>query len=340
MARADGLGDELAESDLVDAAVALAHRLAGEGALRRLRDESGKLADDVSDRTRFEAAATDLTRRARALKAPHACVEAVRGALDLAFDEGLARERAIFRELVAGDQSKAQRYAFFAERAAARVPGLAKEVKPRAVERVAIVGGGTMGRGIAVSFADAGLPVTLIETDEAACARALSAAEAIYEGAAARDRLTQAEAAGRIARIRGAVDLNAAADADLVVEAVFEDFGLKRRILSDLAGLTRPEAVLATNTSYLNVDALAAATARPESVLGMHFFSPANVMRLVEMVRGAATAPQALATVVAVARRLGKVPVVVGVCHGFVGNRMLRRRSAAARRRRSGPGSS
>lgn len=329
-AREHGLIDELADGDLEEASLAQARRLAGQGAVRRLRDETAKLAADIADRKAFDAAAAELTRRARGLKAPHACVDAVRGALDLPFDEGLQNERAIFRGLVEGDQSKAQRYAFFAERAAAKVPGLAKDVKPRTIKRVAVIGAGTMGRGIAVSFADAGVAVTLIETDGEAMERGLKAVETIYDGAARRGRIRPDEAARRFGRIRGAVGLSEAADADLVVEAVFEDFDLKCRILAELATITGEDTVLATNTSYLDVNAIAAATARPASVLGMHFFSPANVMRLVEVVRGAATAPEALATVIAAARRLGKVPVVVGVCHGFVGNRMLRRRSAAA----------
>ncbi len=325
---AHGLVDELADGDLEEAAIALAQRVAKDNTPRRLRDDTAKLAADGDDRARFDATAQNLTKRARGLKAPRACVDSVRGALDLPFDEGLEHERAIFRELVAGDQSKAQRYVFFAERAAAKVPGL--DAKPRRVARVAIIGAGTMGRGIAVAFADAGLAVTLIETDDDALQRGLDAVAAIYAGAAQRGRLTPDEAERRRARIGGAVGLSEAADADLVVEAVFEDFELKRDVLSELAGLTRPDAVLATNTSYLDVDALAAATDRPESVLGMHFFSPANVMRLVEIVRGAKSAPEVLATAITTARRLGKAPVVVGNCNGFVGNRMLRRRSAAA----------
>ncbi len=325
---AHGLVDELADGDLQEAVIALAQRVAKRGAPRRLRDDAAKLAANGDERARFDATAQALTKRARGLKAPHACVDAVRSALDLPFDEGLEHERAIFRELVAGDQSKAQRYIFFAERAAAKGPGL--DAKPRPVERVAIIGAGTMGHGIAVAFADAGLAVTLIETDEDTLQRGLEAVAAIYAGAAKRGQLTPGEAENRRTRIRGVVGLREAADADLMVEAVFEDFDLKRDVLAELATLTRPDAVLATNTSYLDVDALASATDRPAAILGMHFFSPANVMRLVEIVRGAKSAPDVLATAIAIARRLGKVPAVVGNGHGFVGNRMLRQRSAAA----------
>jgi 3-hydroxyacyl-CoA dehydrogenase len=328
-AAANGLVDELTEGDLTDTAVVAACRLAGEGKLRRLRDEDEKLA---ADRSRFDAAAEELTRRARGLRAPHACVEAVRGALELPFDEGLARERALFGELVAGDQSKALRHLFFAEREAAKIPSLSPETKPRAVEKVAVIGAGTMGRGIALALADAGVPVVLIESSQEALERGLEAIAASYGDAVKRGRLAAEEAERRRGRIGGTIELAAAATTGLAIEAVFEDLELKRRIFADLGRLMLPHSVLATNTSYLDVDAIAAASARPEAVAGMHFFSPANVMRLVEIVRGRETAPEVLATLASLARRLGKVPVVVGNCHGFVGNRMLRRRSAAAER--------
>jgi 3-hydroxyacyl-CoA dehydrogenase len=326
-----GLVQEVVEGDLTEAVVAAANRLAGSKP-SHLRDDDSKLAADRADRSRFDSAATELTRRARGQRAPHACVEAVCAALDLPFDQGMARERTLFDELVAGDQSKAQRHLFFAEREAAKVPGLSPAIKPRTIERSAVVGAGTMGAGIATCFADAGIEVALIETSAEALGRGLSTMETNYRDAAKRGRLSADEADRRRTLVKGSVGLEAAASADLIVEAIFEDMALKQQVFHDLGRLTRADAILATNTSYLDVDAIAAATRRPTSVAGMHFFSPANVMRLVEIVRGRETSPETLTTLLSLARKLGKVAVVVGNCHGFVGNRMLRQRNVAAER--------
>jgi 3-hydroxyacyl-CoA dehydrogenase len=326
-----GVIDALAAGDLTEASIAAARRLAAAGGLRRLRDEGEKLTPELADRAGFEKLAAELTQRARAMHAPRSCVEAVRAALDLPFDDGLARERALFAELIAGEQSKAQRHLFFAEREAAKLRDIEASARPRAIAEAAVIGAGTMGRGITMCFADAGIAVTLIETSDEALRNGLDAIAASYRDTAKRGRLSPAEAESRLALVHGHVGLAETA-ADIVVEAVFEDMELKRRIFAELDRLTGPEAILATNTSYLDVDAIAAATRRPGRVAGMHFFSPANVMRLVEIVRSRDTVPAALATLVALARRLGKIPVLVGNGHGFVGNRMLRRRSAAAER--------
>ena len=331
-ALAGGLVDEIAEGDLVEAAAGAARRLAAAGKPRRLRDEDVKLAADRADRSRFEVTAAELTKRAHGQRAPRACVEAVRAALDLTFDEGSARERELFAELLAGDQSKAQRHLFFAERTAAKVPNLPPDMKPQAIERAAVIGAGTMGAGIALCFADAGIEVALIETSEEMLERGLSTVETSYREAAKRGRLTGEEAGRRRALVSGGVGLGAVSTADIVVEAVFEDMALKRQVFADLDRIAPPGAILATNTSYLDIDAIATATARPASVAGMHFFSPANIMRVVEIVRGRETSPETLATLISLARRMGKIPVVVGNCHGFVGNRMLRQRNAAAER--------
>ena len=325
----DGLVDAMADGDLTDAAVAHARSMADAGKSRRLRDEDVKLA---GDRAAFEATATDLTRRARRMRAPHACVEAARAALDLPFDEGMARERALFEELMAGDQSKAQRYLFFAEREAAKLTGPAADAKPRAIARAAVIGAGTMGTGIALALADSGIRVTLLETSDEALQRGLGTIGKTYADAVKRGKLDASEAARREALIKGGIGLEQVTGAELVIEAVFEDLALKQKIFAGLGRQAGDQAILATNTSYLDVDAIAAASGRPALVAGMHFFSPANVMRLVEIVRGRETAPEVLATLVALARRLGKVPVVVGNCHGFVGNRMLRQRNIAAER--------
>ncbi|HEY4747323.1 MAG TPA: 3-hydroxyacyl-CoA dehydrogenase NAD-binding domain-containing protein, partial [Steroidobacteraceae bacterium] len=270
-------------------------------------------------------------KRAKGLRAPAAAIESVRNALDLPFDEALKRERAMFQELVVSPEAKAQRHIFFAEREAAKLT-LPDGTKAREIKRAAVIGAGTMGGGIAMCFASAGIPVTVVEASPDALARGLDTIAKNYKSTAARGGLTGEEAERRIGLIQGATDMAAVADADLIVEAVFEEMDVKAKVFAALDRIARPDAVLATNTSYLDVNAIARATGRPGRVLGMHFFSPANVMRLLEMVRGTETDAQTLATAVAVGRKIGKAPVVVGVCHGFVGNRMLRLRSVEAER--------
>jgi 3-hydroxyacyl-CoA dehydrogenase len=326
-----GLVQEIAEADLTESGIAAAKKLVGSKP-HRLRDNDSKLATDRADRSAFDAAATELTKRARGQRAPHACVDAVRAALDLPFDEGMALERKLFDELVAGDQSKAQRHLFFAEREAAKVPGLSSALKPRAIERAAVVGAGTMGAGIAICFADAGIPVTMIDTIEDGLKRGFERIESYFRDAAKRGRISAEEAQKRTDLVGGTLEFKTVRHAHIVIEAAFESLGLKKDIFAELHQATRPKAILATNTSYLDIDAIASATGRPGKVAGMHFFSPANVMRLVEIVRGRDTSPETLATLIALARKLGKIPVVVGNCHGFVGNRMLRQRNIAAER--------
>jgi 3-hydroxyacyl-CoA dehydrogenase len=325
------LVDELVPNGLAEAAEDAARRLSG-AQPRRLRDEESRLTEDRGERSRFEVTAIELTKRARGQRAPQACVEAVRAALELSFDEGMRRERELFAELVAGDQSRALRHLFFAEREAAKIPGQPLDRKPRVIDRVAIVGAGTMGAGIALCFADAGIEVVLSETSGEALSRGLANIERHYSDSASRGRLSSEEADRRRALIKGSLGLDGVARADLVVEAVFEDMAVKQQVFRELDRLAPSQAILATNTSYLDIDAIAASTGRPSSVAGMHFFAPANVMRLVEIVRGRETRPEILSTLAALARRLGKAPVAVGNCHGFVGNRMLRRRNAAAER--------
>jgi 3-hydroxyacyl-CoA dehydrogenase len=326
-----GLVDEIVEDDLVAGAVAFARRVVAEKrplVLVRNRDEKIAAAGDLAV---FDAAAANYTKRARGQNAPVAAVAALRAALTLPIADALKRERELFLELVAGDQSKAQRHIFFAEREAAKVPDIAG-VEACDVKRAAVIGAGTMGGGIAMCFANAGIPVTVVETGEEALARGLDTVTRNYRNTASRGGLAPGELEARIGRITGTTDLAAVADADIVVEAVFEDMGVKQDAFGRLDRIVKPGAVIASNTSYLDIDALARSTTRPQAVLGMHFFSPANVMRLLEVVRGAATSPETLATAIAVGRKLGKVPAVVGVCHGFVGNRMLRLRSVEAER--------
>jgi 3-hydroxyacyl-CoA dehydrogenase len=327
-----GLIDSIVEGDLTAAAVAFARdEAAQERPLVLAKDRDSELEPYRRHPEDFGAKAAGYLKRARGRNAPAAAVEALRGAITLPVEEALACERAMFLELVAGEQSKAQRHIFFAEREAAKLPELAG-VKAREVTRAAVIGAGTMGGGIAMCFANAGVPVTVVEADGEALARGLDAVTKHYRSATERGGLAAHEAEARIARIAGTTDLTAVADADIVIEAVFEDLGLKQQVFGALDRIAKPGAVLATNTSYLDVDTLARGTGRPDAVVGMHFFSPAHVMRLLEVVRGAETSPATLATAIAAGRLIGKVPVTVGVCHGFVGNRMHRVRSVEAER--------
>ncbi|WP_315722137.1 MULTISPECIES: 3-hydroxyacyl-CoA dehydrogenase NAD-binding domain-containing protein [unclassified Bradyrhizobium] len=298
--------------------------------LRKLRDDDSKIAAAKADRSIFTNAVAAITKKSRGLEAPFAAADAVGYAIDLPFDEGLKREREGFLKLVASDQSKAQRYAFFAEREAAKIAGVPEGTKGRKVERVAIIGAGTMGGGIAMSFANAGIPVTLIETAEEQLKRGMGIMQKNWEATAARGGIPADAPAKRMALIDGKVGLENVKDADLVIEAVFETMAVKKEVFGKLDQYAKPGAVLASNTSYLNIDAIAAETSRPQDVLGMHFFSPANVMKLCEIVRADKTAPDALVTAVSIARKIAKVPAVVGVCDGFVGNRMLAQRGKQA----------
>ena len=319
----DGVIDEIVEGDLTAGAVAFARRVVAEGRpLTVVRDREDKLIGEG-----FADAAEELTRRLRGREAPAACVEAVRNAIVLPFEEGLKREGELFRKLVTGDQSRAQRHIFFAEREAAKVMDMPEATKPRAIARGAVIGAGTMGGGIAMCFANAGIPVTIVETGRDLLQRGLDRMAGNYRTTVSRGGLDAAEMERRMGLITGVTELGAIGEADVVIEAVFEEMDVKKRVFANLDRVAKPNALLATNTSTLDVDQIARATARPQDVLGMHFFSPANVMRLLEIVRGAGTSFDALATAIALGRRLGKVPVTVGVCYGFVGNRMLARRS-------------
>jgi 3-hydroxyacyl-CoA dehydrogenase len=326
-----GLIAEIVKGDLKQRAIAFARKVAeGGGKLPRLRDSDAKLLAARNDRKKFDELALELTKRARGLAAPRACVDAVRMSLDAPIEDALRRERELFMELVAGDQSKAQRHLFFAEREAAKIPGIGRDIKPREITSAAVVGAGTMGGGIAMCFANAGIPVTVVDENESALQRGLDIVRRNYAATAARGGMTMADVDNRMRLIDGRIGIANAKHADIIIEAVFEEMELKRKVFAELDGIAKRGAVIASNTSYLNIDTLAAETRRVEDVLGMHFFSPANVMKLLEIVRAKATAPDVLVTAMTVARRIAKVPVVVGVCHGFVGNRMLAQRSQQA----------
>ena len=317
-----GLIDAIIAGELRAGAIAFAEQILREGrALTRVRDRAPPAPPDADF---FSRARADLARRKPALEAPRRAIDALEAAL-LPFDEGLAREAAIFAETVTSSQSKALRHLFFAERDGARSAAIPAGTPARAVERVAVIGGGTMGSAIAICCADAGLSVTLIESDGAALGRAQAALRRHYE-ASARRGLAAAEIEHRLSAIAGTTALEEARAADLVIEAVTEDLSLKQRIFTALDRITKPDAILASNTSYLDLDELAAATGRADLVLGLHFFSPATIMRAMEVVRAAKTSAAALATGMALGRKIRKLPVVVGACDGFVGNRLLTQR--------------
>lgn len=326
----NGLIEEIVEGPTLGAELFVRKLVADKRPLRRLRDDDSKIAAARADRSIFTNAVAAMTKKARGLEAPFAAADAVGYAIDLPFDEGLKKEREGFLKLVASDQSKAQRYAFFAEREAAKIAGVPEGTKSRPVNRVAILGAGTMGGGIAMSFANAGIPVTLIETGEEQLKRGMGIMQKNWEATAARGGIPADAPAKRMALINGVVGIENVGDADLVIEAVFETMAVKQEVFGKLDQYVKPGAVLASNTSYLNIDEIAKATKRPQDVLGMHFFSPANVMKLCEIVRADKTAPDALVTAVTIARKIAKVPAVVGVCDGFVGNRMLAQRGKQA----------
>jgi 3-hydroxyacyl-CoA dehydrogenase len=325
-AHALGLVDELAGAgvSVVDVAVRHANRLADAGkAPTKTRDRDEKLTEARADPTLFDEYRKETAKRARGFKAPQACIDCVEAAVTKPFTEGLAFERETFQRLRTSLQSKAQRHAFFAERVARKVRGVRPDTKEFAIGRGAVLGCGTMGGGIAMCFANAGIPVVVTEGEQAALERGMDTIRKNYESTVSKGRLSKEDAEKRLALIQPTLDFDRVADADIVIEAVFESMDLKKDIFSRLDRLCRPDAILATNTSSLDVDEIAAVTSRPQQVVGTHFFSPANVMKLLEIVRGAKTSPEVLATTLTLAKRLGKVGVVVGVCDSFAANRML-----------------
>jgi 3-hydroxyacyl-CoA dehydrogenase len=312
-----GLIDRVAERDLRAEAIAFARELMGKPVRR-----TGALAVPPFDRAAAEATIAAVEKRARGQISPGEAARAVLFSADLDLAEGLRREREVYLGLVNTDQAKALRHVFFAEREAAKVTGL-DDVTPRPVQTIGIAGAGTMGSGIAVACADAGYAVVIVEQSEAAAAAGRERIGALYDRAVKSKRIGEADKAARMGKIALGADRTAFAAADLVIEAVFDELPVKQELFAALDRIVRPDSVLATNTSYLNPDEIAAVTARPDRVVGMHFFSPANVMRLLEVVRAKHTAPDVLATALAVGRKLRKLTIVTGVCEGFIGNRIL-----------------
>ena len=322
-AKSLGIIDEIVEGDLLDGALRFAATAASRGiAGRRIRDRGDKLTD--ANPALFAEYRAAVTKRARGQESPLRCIDAVEAAATLPFDQGMKREREIFQTLVTSPQSRALVHAFFAEREAMNIPDVPADTPTRTIKSAAVIGAGTMGGGIAMNFANAGIPVTMIETAQEALDRGLGIVRSNYAATVSKGRLDQATMDKRMGLIKGTLDLAVAVrDADVVVEAVFEEMSIKKEIFSKLDKLAKPGAVLATNTSSLDIDAIAATTSRPQDVIGTHFFSPANVMRLLEIVRGAKTGKDVIATAMRLGKTLGKVPALVGVCDGFVGNRML-----------------
>jgi 3-hydroxyacyl-CoA dehydrogenase len=315
-----GLIDHIVDGDLGDAALAWCGELAAKDVQRRRTSE---LAVESVPDGMLDAYRATLARRARGQIAPQKIVDCVEASLTLPFTEGLRIERENFIECLQSPQSAALRHMFFAEREAARVQGLSKDMPLRDVNRVGVIGAGTMGSGIAMNFANAGMQVALLEVSDEALGKGLGIIDRNYQGGVKRGKMSEEQALEYRGRITGTTDYESLSDADLVIEAVFENLELKQEVFGKLDAVCRQGAILATNTSYQNVDRIAAATKRPQDVIGLHFFSPAHIMKLLEVVRAEKTADDVLATCMALAKKIRKTPVVSGVCYGFIGNRML-----------------
>ncbi|WP_104493031.1 3-hydroxyacyl-CoA dehydrogenase NAD-binding domain-containing protein [Paracoccus denitrificans] len=320
-----GLVDAVIQGDLLEGAVTFARQ-----ALTRPLPEPALSRPVAAPDAEFWAEQEKAVAKvAKGAAAPLRALACLRKAAEAGFAEAMAFERETFLELRGSDQAAALRHVFFAERAAPR-PAALRDVEPLPLRRAAVIGGGTMGAGIAAALRDAGLPVVLVERDDEAVARGMANLRGIFDGAVRRGKLTEAQAAARLAGVAGTTDYAALADADLVIEAVFEEIGVKRAVFEQLARVCRPDAVLATNTSYLDPRAIAGGLPNPGRFIGLHFFSPANVMKLLEIVPVPETSDRTLATGFALARALKKIPVRAGICEGFIGNRILKRYRAAA----------
>ena len=322
LAAKSGVIDKIVDGDLLEGAIAFARELAGRNApLRKVRDLKVDAAKTPAGY--FDEARKRIAKEKRNLFAPQRIVDALEAAATLPFEKGMARERELFLQCSQNSQSKALQHVFFAERKAASVPNLDKNVTKRDIKSVALIGAGTMGGGIAMNFLNAGIPVTLLEMSQEALDRGVSVMRKNYEATASKGKLTTAQVEQRMGLLKPTLSYGDLGDADLIIEAVFETMAIKKEVFGKLDQAAKQGAILASNTSYLSIDEIAAATSRPSDVVGMHFFSPANVMRLLEIVRGAKTAQDVLVTVVDIAKRINKVGVVCGNRDGFIGNRML-----------------
>jgi 3-hydroxyacyl-CoA dehydrogenase len=319
-----GILDRVVEGDLLQGAVAFAREVAQRGGSpRKTREKTDKIGDRAAALLALQVVREAVRKRARGQIAPSKAIDAIEAAITLSFADGCRREAELFRECLFSDQSKALIHVFFGERAVAKVPGLPKDLTPLPIRRAAVVGAGTMGGGITMAYANAGIPVLLKEVDQPALDRGLATIKKNYAGSVHKGRISQQQMDQRLALIQPTLTFDSFKDMDIVVEAVYEGMALKKQVFAELDRATRPDAVLASNTSTLDIDAIASATSRPQQVIGHHFFSPANVMRLLEIVRGKQSSPTVIATSMGLAKTLGKVGVLVGNCRGFVGNRMF-----------------
>ncbi|UXH77200.1 3-hydroxyacyl-CoA dehydrogenase NAD-binding domain-containing protein [Roseateles amylovorans] len=321
------LFQKIIDGDLIDGAVAYAMEIAEKRPLPRVRDLK---AQHPEAQGYFQFARNTVTAMSKHFPAPLQCVDAVAAAVSAKFEDGMRTEREAFAQLMLTPESKALRHAFFAERAAAKIPDVPEDTPLRPVRSVAIIGAGTMGGGIAMNFLNAGIPVVILETKQEALERGINTIRGNYEAQVRKGKLKQDKYVQRMTMLHGTLSYAEIGDADLVIEAVFEDLAVKEQVFRQLDSVMKPGAILATNTSTLDVNKIAAFTKRPQDVIGTHFFSPANVMKLLEVVRGAATAKDVLATVMAMGKKIRKTCVVSGVCDGFIGNRMIEQYSRQA----------
>ncbi|MGE0180483.1 MAG: 3-hydroxyacyl-CoA dehydrogenase NAD-binding domain-containing protein [Sphingomonas sp.] len=322
-AHAIGLVDRLIEGDPEQHAVAFAEEVKAIRPLPKSSERDDKLAEARANPQVFADFRKANARKFRGFEAPEKNIQAIEAAVAKPYAEGVLDERRLFMELMTGKQARAQQYFFFAERKAAKIDGVPEETLPREIRKVGVIGAGTMGGGISMNFLSAGIPVTIVEMAQDALDRGTGVMRKNYEATAAKGRMTAEQVEGAMGLLNPSLDLGALADCDLIIEAVFENMDVKKELFTKLDAIAKPGAILASNTSYLSIDEIASVTKRPQDVLGLHFFSPANVMKLLEVVRGAKTAPDVLVTAMQLAKKIKKVAVVAGVCYGFIGNRML-----------------
>ena len=328
-----GLIDELIEGDLVDGAIAFAKKIVAEGRpLVKISDQNDKIEEAKKTPGLFDEFRKKNARRFRGFEAPENCIKSIEAAVNLPFDEGLVRERELFSELLAGEQAKAQQYFFFSERQAAKIPDVPKDTPLIDIKTAGVIGAGTMGGGIAMNFLQAGIPVIIVETSQEALDRGIEIIKKNYAATVSKGRLSQEKMDKYMSLLTGSTKLEDIKDVDIVIEAIFENMEVKKEIFGKLDNICKQGAILATNTSTLDIDEIGAATTRPEYVIGLHFFSPANVMKLLEEVRTQKTSASVMATCMALAKKIGKVPVMVRVCEGFTGNRMLAKRTDQAQK--------
>ncbi|MEP0069116.1 3-hydroxyacyl-CoA dehydrogenase NAD-binding domain-containing protein [Pyruvatibacter sp.] len=331
-AHESGLADAIVEEGkLLEGAIAFAQKIVADNApLTKIRERDDKVAGARGKPEIFEAFRKSIARKTRGFLAPEYNIQCIEAAVNLPFDEGMKVEAKLFRELVTGEQSAAQRHVFFAERQVAKIPDVPKDTPQIDVKSVGIIGAGTMGGGIAMNFVNAGIPVTIVEQAQERLDAGLAVVRKNYENSAKRGRFPMEEVDKRMSMFTGTTNLEDLADKDLVIEAIFENMDVKKDVFGKLDKIVKQGSILATNTSALDIDEIATATTRPEAVIGLHFFSPANVMKLLEIVRADKTSNEVIATSMSLAKKIGKVGVLVGVCPGFVGNRLLAQRQREA----------